>query len=61
MAPGPCTSKGEAKVLLCCPISHGLLLERDRLRAGQGHGPQGRSQRRMEERIALHLAAQEEA
>ncbi len=56
-----CSSSREGKVLLSCWISEDLRMELDRVWASQGLRPHGRTQKGMEEMIALYLAAQQEA
>jgi hypothetical protein len=56
-----CTSSREGKVLLSCWITPELRMELDRVWAAQGHRPHGRTQKGMEEMIALYLAAQQES
>lgn len=59
MAPQRCSSSREGKVLLSCWITPEQRMELDRIWAAQGHRPHGRTQKGMEEMIALYLAAQE--
>jgi hypothetical protein len=61
MAAKGCSSSREGKVLLSCWISAELRMELDRVWAAKGLRPHGRSQRGMEEMIALYLAAQQQA
>jgi hypothetical protein len=56
-----CTSSREGKVLLSCWIPTELRMELDRLWAAKGLRPHGRTQKGMEEMIALYLASQPEA
>ncbi len=48
-------------MLLSCWITPELRMELDRVWAAQGHRPHGRTQKGMEEMIALYLAAQQES
>jgi hypothetical protein len=61
MAAKRCTSSRDGKVLLSCWISPELRMELDRVWAAKGHRPHGRTQKGMEDMIALYLAAQPEA
>ena len=61
MAAKGCSSSREGKVLLSCWISAELRMELDRVWAAKGLRPHGRTQRGMEEMIALYLAAQQQA
>jgi hypothetical protein len=54
-----CTSSREGKVLLSCWIPQDLRMELDRIWAIKGLRPHGRTQKGMEEMIALYLAAQQ--
>ena len=60
MAARRCSSTREGKVLLSCWITEELRLELDRVWAAKGLRPHGRTQKGMEEMIALYLAAREE-
>jgi hypothetical protein len=60
MAPQRCTSSRAGKVLLACWITPEQRMELDRIWAAKGHRPHGRTQKGMEEMIALYLAAQEQ-
>jgi hypothetical protein len=61
MAAKRCSSSREGKVLLSCWIPEELRMELDRVWAAKGYRPHGRTQKGMEEMIALYLAAQQEA
>lgn len=61
MAAKRCTSSREGKVLLSCWISEELRMELDRVWASKGLRPHGRTQKGMEEMIALYLASHPEA
>jgi hypothetical protein len=61
MAPKSCSSSREGKVLLSCWISEELRMELDRVWAAKGLRPHGRTQKGMEDMIALYLTAQQEA
>ncbi len=61
MAAKRCSSSREGKVLLSCWITEELRMELDRVWAAKGYRPHGRTQKGMEEMIALYLAAQQEA
>lgn len=56
-----CSSSREGKVLLSCWIAEDLRMELDRVWAAKGLRPHGRTQKGMEEMIALYLDAQQEA
>lgn len=56
MAAKRCSSSREGKVLLSCWIPEELRLELDRVWAAKGLRPHGRTQKGMEEMIALYLA-----
>ncbi|MFN9635964.1 MAG: hypothetical protein ACK55D_04545 [Synechococcaceae cyanobacterium] len=60
MAGNRCSSSREGKVLLSCWITPELRMELDRVWAGQGLRPHGRTQTGMERMIATYLAAQPE-
>ena len=60
MAANRCTSSREGKVLLSCWIPEELRMQLDRLWAARGLRPHGRTQKGMEEMIALYLATQPE-
>lgn len=55
-----CTSSREGKVLLSCWIPEELRMELDRVWAAKGYRPHGRTQKGMEEMIALYMATQQE-
>jgi len=55
-----CRSSREGKVLLSCWIPEDLRMELDRVWAARGLRPHGRTQKGMEEMIALYLAAQQQ-
>jgi hypothetical protein len=61
MAAKRCASSRDGKVLLSCWIPEELRMELDRVWAAKGYRPHGRTQKGMEEMIALYLAAQQEA
>jgi hypothetical protein len=52
-----CTSSRQGKVLLSCWIPQDLRMELDRIWATKGLRPHGRTQKGMEEMIAIYLAA----
>ena len=60
MAAKRCSSSREGKVLLSCWITPELRMELDRIWAGKGLRPHGRTQKGMEEMIAAYLAAHTE-
>jgi len=55
-----CSSSREGKVLLSCWIPEDLRMDLDRVWAAKGLRPHGRTQKGMEDMIALYLAAQQE-
>jgi hypothetical protein len=60
MAAKRCTSSREGKVLLSCWVPEDLRMRLDRVWAAKGLRPHGRTQKGMEEMIAVYLAAQRE-
>ena len=60
MAAKRCSSSREGKVLLSCWIPEELRMQIDQVWAAKGLRPHGRTQKGMEEMIALYLAAQQE-
>ena len=61
MATKNCSSSREGKMLLSCWTPPDLRMELDRIRAAEGVRLQGRTQKGMEEMIALDLAARQES
>lgn len=61
MAAKRCSSSRDGKVLLSCWISEDLRMELDRVWAAKGLRPHGRTQKGMDEMIALFLAAQQDS
>lgn len=59
MAARRCSSSRAGKVLLSCWIPQDLRMELDRIWAAKGLRPHGRTQKGMEEMIAIYLAAQQ--
>ena len=55
-----CSSSRVGKVLLSCWIPEDLRMDLDRVWAAKGLRPHGRTQKGMEDMIALYLAAQQE-
>ena len=60
MATRRCRSTREGKLLLSCWITPELRMRLDRVWAAKGLRPHGRTQKGMEDMIAVYLAAQAE-
>lgn len=60
MAPRRCSSSREGKLLLSCWITPELRMQLDQVWASKGLRPHGRTQKGMEDMIAVYLAAQTE-